>query len=72
MNMSEYERMSKPLKPCPFCGMAALMKVYDHIPTGYDYTPTCTNKSCAGRLSKRWHDINLAISAWNKRVESEE
>jgi len=68
INISDYERMSKPLKPCPFCGREALMKVYNHVPTGYDYTPTCTDKSCAGRLSKRWSDINLAINAWNRRV----
>lgn len=68
MSLLDFEFISRTLKPCPFCGRDALMKVYHHVPTGYDYTPTCTDKSCAGRLTKRWTDINLAVNAWNKRV----
>lgn len=73
LNMSDYERMSKDLKPCPFCGREALIEVYDHKPTGYVYKPTCTDKSCAGSSTRRWKTIDLAVNAWNKRVmESED
>ena len=57
------------LNPCPFCGGEASLKVSHHVPTGFDYTPMCNDKSCAGRLSKKWSNINTAIYAWNKRTE---
>ena len=28
------------LKPCPFCGEVAQMKVEKHSPSGFDYTPS--------------------------------
>lgn len=59
--------MSEELKPCPFCGGRAIMKIQKHIPNGYDYTPTCQDPSCAGRLTKKWTNEAVAIEAWNKR-----
>lgn len=56
------------LKPCPFCGGRAIMKIQKHIPNGYDYTPTCQDPSCAGRLTKKWTNETVAIEAWNKRM----
>ena len=56
------------LKPCPFCGGEAEMKVSKHIPTGYDYTPRCKDKTCCGRLSKKWVLKSFAIYEWNRRA----
>ena len=61
--------MSEKLKPCPFCGSEAEMKIETHTPTGFDYTPRCKNPSCAGRLAKKWHNEKNAIEAWNRRAE---
>jgi Lar family restriction alleviation protein len=55
------------LKPCPFCGGKATLKQTPHIPRGTDYTPTCMNTNCAGRISKKWMNIKDAIEAWNRR-----
>ena len=56
------------LKPCPFCGKKAEMKVSDHIPKGFDYTPRCTDTSCCGRLTKKYTVEETAIYMWNRRV----
>lgn len=60
------------LLPCPFCGGESEMKKERHAGgrKGADnaYTPRCKNPSCAGRLSKKWLNLNDAISAWNKRM----
>lgn len=60
-----------PLKPCPFCGSEAVMKAARHVPHGYEYTPTCTVKSCAGRIAKKWLRKKDAIEAWNRRADNE-
>jgi hypothetical protein len=58
------------LKPCPFCGGEAEIKVVPHIPNGYDYVPRCKKPSCCGRLSKKWAFRETAVSAWNRRVNN--
>lgn len=63
--------MSEKLKPCPFCGVEAELDIKQHVPKGYDYTPRCTNPSCAGRLTKKWINAEEAIKAWNRRVSDE-
>ena len=59
------------LLPCPFCGEEAEMKKesYSHgrKGMGFAYTPRCKNTSCAGRLTKKWLNLDEAASAWNKR-----
>ncbi len=55
------------LKPCPFCDGKAVLKAVRHVPNGYEYTPMCTVKSCAGRLAKKWLHKQDAIEAWNRR-----
>jgi len=55
------------LKPCPFCGGAARLKIVPHVPVGYDYIPQCTDASCAGRLNKKFGTKDVAIYAWNRR-----
>ena len=57
------------LKPCPFCGKKAIMKITQHIPRGFDYTPQCTDASCCGRITKKWQDREVAEYAWNRRAE---
>ena len=57
------------LKPCPFCGGRAIMKVVPHAPTGKDYTPQCADASCCGRLTKKWLCRETAVYAWNRRAD---
>ena len=59
--------MSK-LKSCPFCGGNAIMKLAKHYDGRLEYTPCCSNSSCAGRIVKKWLDHDKAVEAWNKRV----
>ena len=59
------------LKLCPFCGGEAVLKEQHHVPNGYDYTPTCLNSSCSGRITKKWINKEDAIKAWNRRAEPE-
>ena len=56
------------LKPCPFCGGEATMKVTQHIPNGLDYTPQCLDPYCCGRITKKWQDRDVAAYAWNRRA----
>lgn len=63
------ECMSLPqLKPCPFCGGEAEMRKITHIPSGFDYTPRCKEKSCPGRLTKKYMGELIAVYAWNRRA----
>ena len=55
------------LKPCPFCGGEAEMKIHEHIPRGFDYTPRCKDSSCCGRIMKKWNNEETARYAWNLR-----
>ena len=60
--------MSEELKPCPFCGGRAGIKITQHVPRGYDYTPQCKNPHCCGRLYKKFEDRETAIKMWNRRA----
>ena len=62
------------LKPCPFCGANAEMKVEPHIPAskGYDYTPRCTVTGCCGRSTKKYSNEKQAIYRWNRRTDEQE
>ena len=59
------------LKPCPFCGGEATMRITKHIPRGLEYTPQCSDPSCAGRLTKKWLEKDVAVYAWNRRMNDE-
>ncbi len=59
--------MSDKLKPCPFCGGEAELRVVAHIPSGYDYTPRCRKPSCCGRLTKKFNCKETAVTFWNTR-----
>ena len=56
------------LKPCPFCGADAYLKIKRHIPKGFEFTPTCPNTSCPGHITKIWLDEEKAVEMWNRRV----
>ena len=56
------------MKPCPFCGGEAELKITKHVPNGYDYTPRCKKTSCCGRLSKLYSVKETAITMWNTRT----
>lgn len=62
--------MMAELKPCPFCGGEADMKITPHTPKGYDYTPQCVDPSCCGRITKKWTDRETAEYAWNRRADN--
>lgn len=55
---------------CPFCGGEAELRVQNHIPNGYDYTPRCKEPSCCGRLTKKYSSKEAAIYAWNRRANT--
>ena len=57
-----------PLKPCPFCGGEAEMHRTIPVPSGFDYTPRCKEKSCPGRLTKKYMGELIAVYAWNRRA----
>jgi hypothetical protein len=59
------------LKPCPFCGGVAEMKISKHTPSGFDYTPRCLNTSCCGRLQKKYTVRETAVTMWNRRAKNE-
>ena len=44
------------------------MRIQQHIPTGFDYTPRCKDPSCAGRLTKKFMAREVAEYAWNRRA----
>lgn len=58
--------MSK-LKPCPFCGGAAELRMLPHCPSGWDWTPRCKKTSCPGRITKKYNSVEYAVFAWNRR-----
>lgn len=56
------------IKRCPFCGKRAELKVHNHIPSGFDYTPRCTDTACCGRTTKKYTVKETAIYMWNRRA----
>ena len=68
--MADAKNATTTLKPCPFCGSEAQIKVDKHYPNGFDYTPRCSVPSCAGRLTKKWTDKEIALYAWNRRADN--
>ena len=56
------------LKPCPFCGGPATMKIGRHYDGRGEYTPRCQNPKCPGRITKIWLDKSVAEDIWNNRA----
>ena len=57
------------LKPCPFCGSPATM--LEEFDVDKWFYIQCSNGLCSSR-SDGWRTKELAIEAWNKRVEPTE
>ncbi len=62
--------MPNELKPCPFCGGEAELYITKHIPSGFEYTPRCKNKSCCGRQTKKYLVKETAVAMWNRRADN--
>ena len=50
------------IKPCPFCGQPAHVKMID-----YAYRVTCDTPACA--LRYRYFSKEMAIKEWNTRTK---
>lgn len=58
---------SKRMKPCPFCGAKAKLKVWPAMEfCAAAYQVQCSAFSCGGTV---WHDRqkSVAIETWNRR-----
>lgn len=62
--------MSDKLKPCPFCGKAAHMRVKPDRLLGNRYIPQCTDTNCPGRTYRYYHTEKAAAGAWNRRANN--
>lgn len=57
------------LKPCPFCGGEAKIRVErDYNGNPRKYTATCTKEYCPGRSDKSYDSEKFAILFWNQRT----
>lgn len=57
------------LLPCPFCGGEAQMKIWWDKWNRMDwYIPQCSDRSCAGRIDKRFSSLKRAVDGWNRRA----
>lgn len=54
------------LKPCPFCGGEASIKIHDFFDDTRLYTPKC---KCGANIVEVFHTEEEAIAAWNARAE---
>lgn len=67
--------MTEELKPCPFCGKAAILE-HERQCVGYadDFTGFsmhCSNPACIGRdMFTVYKTSYEAIEAWNRRAQS--
>lgn len=58
--------MSEKLKPCPFCGGEASIKIHDYFDDTRLYTPKC---KCGAGIVEVFYTEEEAIAAWNTRYE---
>ena len=59
----------KTLKPCPFCGGEAEVKVGRSC-MNKTYAVVCKDKTCQGRAHKSFFVEYGAIKSWNRRVNN--
>ena len=52
------------LKPCPFCGSEAILRV----DSGYLFYIQCMNLACTARDTRWFKSEEEAIKAWNSRI----
>lgn len=60
---TERLKISKSLKPCPFCGGKAELEE----DMGYPYVVSC--KNCGARVNSLENDKKGSVDAWNRRKE---
>lgn len=63
------------LKPCPFCGGEAemgfiFMYLHGNEWKPEEFVPRCKNRHCMGRLDRKFYSEEMAIKAWNRRVDN--
>ena len=58
--------MGDKLKPCPFCGGEAGIKIHDFFDYTRLYTPRC---KCGAGITDVFHTEAEAVAAWNTRAE---
>lgn len=56
------------LKPCPFCGGKAEIKVSKKHKK-FPFRVVCKRLSCAAKTA-RWNKLDGAINAWNRRADN--
>lgn len=59
------------LKPCPFCGGEAGIRILISPTQGNLFEPTCKNTVCKkgwGMLGRLFNTVEEAVKAWNRRV----
>lgn len=61
--------MASDLKPCPFCGGEAKIRVKPNSYLGNKYIATCKSINCIGRVYKEWCSEAMARTAWNRRAD---
>ena len=60
--------MTEKLKPCPFCGRQAEVRLIEDFLFGELYAIEC---DFCGARQHSWKDKAKAIEAWNKRSDNE-
>lgn len=61
--------MSEELRPCPFCGGKAQLRLEKDFKMHQAYKICCL--SCPARMEALFHSQWEAISAWNRRAGDE-
>ncbi len=67
--MTEQIPFAPSLKPCPFCGSEAALRVsHPHEDNTEDtlYTVHCTGRECGVR-TLTWYPLRAVIDMWNRR-----
>ena len=58
------------LKPCPFCGGEAKIKVMSYRTRTSKYFPSCVDRHCLGRNTSKYYPTPImAVNEWNRRAE---
>lgn len=55
------------LKPCPFCGCTAVIKIEVNYDEFESFVAVCINHECKIKTPK-YNDFAKSVEAWNRRV----
>lgn len=56
------------LKPCPFCGGKAEIKVSKKHKK-FPFRVVCMRAACSSKTA-RWNQLDGAVNAWNRRADN--